>query len=65
MKPLILDLEHFSEWATTERVMYASESKTGKKLFVTLTGNIQIEVNGKIVWEGLTYYTAIEKFNEL
>lgn len=68
MKKQQLNITDFQDWLRVERVMYASESNAGKlkRMFVYVgSSNIEIEVNGEVVWKGMQPYPAIEKYNEL
>ena len=59
-----LNVNDLLEWKAKQRIMYASDSRSTKKLFLNLNGGFELEVKGKVIWQGIQAYSAVEKYNE-
>ncbi len=60
-----IDLDGLIEWKSEAKLLFASSTKERKKLYCTLNGTFQLEVNGKIIWQGIQCYSAVEEYNKI
>lgn len=56
-------LEEFQDWYAKEDVLFASSSRERKRLVCSLNGTIKVLVAGKVVWQGIQPYAAVEAYN--
>ena len=65
MKKQVLDFDQFQEYIEKERHLYASDSKTGRKLFILMNGSFEVEKDGVVVKRTNQPYIALETYNDL
>jgi len=65
MESHTIELKDLQEWITTEDVTFASSTRERKKLVATLNGGLKVIVAGKIVWEGIQPFSAVEAYNDV
>jgi len=65
MKTHTIDVKDLIDWKAEQRVLFASSTKEGKRLFANLNGGYEIEVKGVKVFECIQPYLAAEKYNSI
>lgn len=60
-----IDYKEFQIWKDSREVIYASSERESKSLICTLNGGIKVMVAGKITWQGIQPYSAIEAYNSI
>lgn len=58
-------LKEFQDWYANQDVLFASSSRERKRLVCSLNGVIKVIVAGKIVWQGIQPFSAIEAYNNI
>jgi hypothetical protein len=58
-----VDLTQFQEWKAKHRLLYSFCKKRNVRLWVYLNGNMAVEKEGKIIWQGIQPWNAVEEFN--
>lgn len=57
--------EELIEWATKQRKTYASSSREGKKLLVTLNGSYEVVHKKSIILETSIAEEAVREYNNI
>lgn len=65
MKTHTVSVNDLTDWKKEHRALFASSTKERKRLFATLNGGYEIEVNGFIVLECIQANQAVEKYNSI
>lgn len=65
MRKQEITANEITEWKNTQRLLYASCSKSQRKLFCTLSGNYEVYKKGELILETNQPYLAAKKYNEL
>lgn len=65
LKPLELEVKDLNNYRSTEKHLYAKCSKTGREMYLTFYGGIQVFKDGVFLREFIQEYAAVEFFNEL
>lgn len=60
-----LDVSDLLDYVYSEKMLYASDTSRKLRLYVTLTGQYQVEKDGEIVFKTMQPYEAVENYNEL
>jgi hypothetical protein len=65
MKHHEIDLEGLVSWLNETDVTFASSTRERKRLTANLRGGLTITVAGKIVWQGIQPFAAVEAYNNI
>jgi hypothetical protein len=65
MKTHTIEVKDLTEWKAEQRILFASSTKEGKRLFANLNGGYEIEVKGVKVFECIQPFQAVEKYNSI
>lgn len=64
-KPLELDAKDLINYIGEQKVLYASCGYTGKKMYLTFAGGIEVWKDDKFIRGFIQPFPAVEFFNEL
>ena len=65
MKTHTIELTELQGWLETEDVTFASSYRERKSLVATLNGGLKVIVAGKVIWEGIQPFNAVEAYNSV
>ena len=65
MTPHKLEFKDLIDWKNQQRILYASCSKSQKKLFCDLHGNYEVYKKGQLIIETSQAHQAIKEYNQL
>lgn len=65
MKKHTVELIGLQKWLNGNYKTYAQATNPDKMLVCTLTGNLQVWLNGEVIWQGLQPSKAVEEYNKL
>ena len=58
-----LNVDDLNAWKNEYRALYASNTENKKRLYVTLNGGFEVEVNRVVILETMSSNLAVETFN--
>ncbi len=64
MKKNTIELSDFQKFLAEEDVVYARSSRENKSLVCSLNGTLTVIVAGKIAYQGMQPFPAVEAYNE-
>jgi hypothetical protein len=60
-----IKLSEFLHYLNEEDVTFASSTRERKRLTVNFRGGITVTVAGKIIWQGMQPFAAVEAYNAI
>jgi len=60
-----IELQRLEVWANKQEILYASCTKSKKKLYVLMSNKFKVYSKGKLVYETIIASAAVEAYNEL
>jgi hypothetical protein len=60
-----ISLEDLQQWIAETDVTYANSHRERKRLVCDLRGNLKVLVAGKIVWQGMQPFDAVDAYNAI